>query len=39
MSLLPEKFRLVLTVFIVMGAMRMSRARVMTRRAAAIETL
>ncbi|HUA77033.1 MAG TPA: cation-translocating P-type ATPase [Acetobacteraceae bacterium] len=39
MSMLPEEFPLVLTVFMVMGAWRMSRARVLTRRAAAIETL
>lgn len=39
MSMLPEEFPLVLTVFMVMGAWRMSRARVLTRRASAIETL
>jgi P-type Ca2+ transporter type 2C len=39
MSLLPEEIPLVLTVFLVMGAWRMSRARVLTRRAAAIEAL
>jgi Ca2+-transporting ATPase len=39
MSLLPEEFPLVLTVFMVMGARRISQARVLTRRAAAIETL
>jgi Ca2+-transporting ATPase len=39
MSLLPEEFPVVLTVFMVMGAWRISRARVLTRRAAAIETL
>jgi Ca2+-transporting ATPase len=39
MSMLPEEFPLVLTVFMVMGAWRMSRVRVLTRRAAAIETL
>ncbi|MCA1807100.1 MAG: cation-translocating P-type ATPase [Actinobacteria bacterium] len=39
MSLLPEEFPLVLTVFMVMGAWRLSKARVLTRRAAAIETL
>lgn len=39
MSLLPEEFPLVLTVFSVMGAWRLSRARVLTRRAAVIETL
>jgi Ca2+-transporting ATPase len=39
MSMLPEEFPLVLTVFMVMGARRISRARVLTRRVAAIETL
>jgi Ca2+-transporting ATPase len=39
MSLLPEEFPLVLTVFMVMGAWRISRAGVLTRRAAAIESL
>src|SRR6516162_9138302 len=39
MSILPEEFPLVLTVFMVMGAWRISRARVLTRRVAAIETL
>lgn len=39
MSMLPEEFPVVLTVFMAMGAMRMSRARVLTRRAAAIEDL
>ena len=39
MSMLPEEFPLVLAVFTVMGAWRISRARVLTRRAAAIETL
>jgi len=39
MSLLPEEFPLILTVFMVMGAWRISRARVLTRRAAAIESL
>lgn len=39
MSLLPEEFPMVLTIFLVMGAWRISRARVLTRRAAAIETL
>lgn len=39
MSMLPEEFPLVLTVFMVMGAWRISRARVLTRKAAAIETL
>ena len=39
MSMLPEEFPVVLTVFMAMGAMRMSQARVLTRRQAAIETL
>src|SRR6185436_9277100 len=39
MSMLPEEFPVVLTVFIAMGAWRISLARVLTRRAAAIETL
>lgn len=39
MSMLPEEFSVVLTVFMAMGAWRISRARVLTRRAAAIETL
>ena len=39
MSLLPEEFPLVLAVFMAMGAWRISRTRVLTRRASAIETL
>jgi len=39
MSMLPEEFPVVLSVFMAMGAWRISRARVLTRRAAAIETL
>jgi Ca2+-transporting ATPase len=39
MSLLPEEFPLVVAVFMAMGAWRISRARVLTRRSAAIETL
>ena len=39
MSLMPEEFPLVLAVFMVMGAWRIARARVLTRRAASIETL
>jgi Ca2+-transporting ATPase len=39
MAMLPEEFPLVLTVFMVMGAWRLSRARVLTRQASAIETL
>jgi P-type Ca2+ transporter type 2C len=39
MSMLPEEFPVVLTVFMAMGAWRISKARVLTRRAAAIEAL
>jgi Ca2+-transporting ATPase len=39
MSMLPEEFPVVFTVFMAMGAWRISRAHVLTRRAAAIETL
>ncbi len=39
MSLLPEEFPLVMTVFMAMGAWRISRARVLTRQASAIEAL
>ena len=39
MSMLPEEFPVVLTVFMAMGAWRISKARVLTRHAAAIETL
>lgn len=39
MAMLPEEFPIVLTVFMAMGAWRIARARVLTRRAAAIETL
>lgn len=39
MALLPEEFPVVLTVFMAMGAWRISQARVLTRRAAAIESL
>ncbi len=39
MSLMPEEFPLVLAVFMVMGAWRIAQARVLTRRAASIETL
>ncbi|MGJ5176181.1 cation-translocating P-type ATPase [Bradyrhizobium oligotrophicum] len=39
MSMLPEEFPLVLTVFMAMGAWRISQARVLTRRASAIESL
>ena len=39
MAMLPEEFPVVLAVFMAMGAMRLSRVRVLARRAAAIETL
>ncbi len=39
MSLLPEEFPVVLTVFLALGAWRMSSKRVLTRRSAVIETL
>ena len=39
MSMVPEEFPAVLSVFMVMGAWRLSRANVLTRRAATIETL
>ncbi|MDO8432620.1 MAG: cation-translocating P-type ATPase [Candidatus Binatus sp.] len=39
MSIIPEEFPLVLTIFLVMGAWRISKARVLARRSAAIETL
>jgi Ca2+-transporting ATPase len=39
MATLPEEFPLVLTVFLVLGAWRMSRNKVLTRRSAAIEAL
>lgn len=39
MSVLPEEIPLILSVFMAMGAWRIARARVLTRRAAAIETL
>ncbi len=39
MSLLPEEFPLVLTIFLVMGAWRISKVRVLTRRASTIEGL
>ncbi|MDP3138193.1 MAG: HAD-IC family P-type ATPase, partial [Burkholderiaceae bacterium] len=39
MSMLPEEFLLILTVFMAMGAWRLSQHRVLTRRAATIETL
>jgi Ca2+-transporting ATPase len=39
MSMMPEEFPVVLAIFLAMGSMRMSRERVLARRAAAIETL
>ena len=39
MSMLPEEFAVVLTVFPALGAWRLARANVLTRRLAAIETL
>ncbi|OBB82678.1 cation-translocating P-type ATPase [Mycobacterium sp. 852002-30065_SCH5024008] len=39
MALLPEEFPVVLTVFLALGAWRMSRKRVLTRRPPVIETL
>ena len=39
MAMLPEEFMLILTVFLAMGAWRMSRQRVLARRPATIETL
>ncbi|HET6609688.1 MAG TPA: cation-translocating P-type ATPase [Rhodopila sp.] len=39
MAMMPEEFPLVLTVFMVMGAWRISKARVLTRHTAAIEAL
>jgi P-type Ca2+ transporter type 2C len=39
MSVLPEEFPVVLTVFLALGAWRISRSRVLTRRMPAIETL
>jgi len=39
MSMLPEEFPVVLTVFMAMGAWRISQANVLTRRASAVEAL
>ena len=39
MSMLPEEFPVVLTVFMVMGAWRISKANVLTRQSSSIETL
>jgi Ca2+-transporting ATPase len=39
MALLPEEFPVVLTIFLALGAWRMSKKRVLTRKPSAIETL
>ena len=39
MATLPEEFPVVLTIFLALGAWRISRSRVLTRRMPAIETL
>ena len=39
MSVLPEEFPVILTIFLALGAWRISRSRVLTRRMPAIETL
>lgn len=39
MALLPEEFPVVLTVFLALGAWRLSKQKVLTRKASAIETL
>ncbi|HVZ01319.1 MAG TPA: HAD-IC family P-type ATPase [Dongiaceae bacterium] len=39
MSMLPEEFPMVLTVFLALGALRLSRQHVLARRSAAIESL
>ena len=39
MAILPEEFPVALTVFLALGAWRISRSRVLTRRMPAIETL
>jgi len=39
MALLPEEFPVVLTIFLAMGAWRISRSNVLTRRMSAVETL
>jgi Ca2+-transporting ATPase len=39
MAILPEEFPVVLTIFLALGAWRISQSRVLTRRMAAIETL
>ena len=39
MSILPEEFPVVLTVFLALGAWRISKNRVLTRQIPAVETL
>ena len=39
MAMLPEEFPMVLTIFLALGAWRISQKRVLTRRVAAVETL
>jgi Ca2+-transporting ATPase len=39
MSMLPQEFPIVLTIFLIMGAWRMSRSQVLTRRPTSIEAL
>ncbi|MBK7215203.1 MAG: hypothetical protein IPH88_18325 [Bacteroidales bacterium] len=39
MAVLPEEFPVILTVFMALGAWRMSKKKVLTRNPAAIETL
>ena len=39
MAMLPEEFPVVLTIFLALGAFRLSKARVLTRRMASVETL
>ncbi len=39
MAILPEEFPIVLTIFLALGAWRISKSRVLTRRVAAIESL
>ena len=39
MAMLPEEFPVILTVFMALGAWRMSKKKVLTRKPSAIETL
>jgi Ca2+-transporting ATPase len=39
MAILPEEFPIVLTIFLAIGAWRMSKKNVLTRKMAAVETL